>query len=115
MPIDDMGKQCRYRIVNSSITGMARLNGYLFRIMPPRQINVHVEKQERPWSTSSFDVGRGMHTGRKCCNVPTLIEAIYLSSWAENRPLMVKNWTPNLEAVRTSIRFAIATGRLDAT
>ena len=25
-----------------------------------------------------------------------------------------QNWTPNLEAVQTSIQFAIATGRLDA-
>jgi hypothetical protein len=26
-----------------------------------------------------------------------------------------QQWTPNLEAVRASIRFAISTGRLDAT
>jgi hypothetical protein len=26
-----------------------------------------------------------------------------------------QDWTPNLEAVRATIRFAIATGRLDAT
>jgi hypothetical protein len=30
-----------------------------------RQINVNVDKQKKPWSTSSFDVGSGLHTGRK--------------------------------------------------
>jgi hypothetical protein len=86
-----------------------------FESIPLRQINVHVDKQERPWTTSSFDVGSGMHTGRKCCNVPTLIEAIYLSSWVGKSPSDDQNWMPNFEAVRASIRFAIVTGRLEAT
>jgi hypothetical protein len=30
-------------------------------------------------------------------------------------PLDNEKWAPNLEAVRASIRFAIATGRLEAT
>ena len=32
----------------------------------------------------------------------------------EKSPSDDQNWTPNLEAVRASIRFAIATGQLDA-
>ena len=63
-----------------------------------RRISVHVGKQERPWNTSSFDVGSGPHTGRKCCNVPILTEATYPFSWAENRLRMTRigrrTWKP---------------------
>jgi hypothetical protein len=55
-----------------------------------RRISVHVAKQEKPWSTSSFDVGSGPHTGRKCYDVPIPTEATYPSSWAENRPPMAR-------------------------
>ena len=65
-----------------------------FESMPPKQINVHVDRQERPWTISSFYVGSGPHTGRKCCNVPTLVEAIYLSSWVENRTPMTRTGHP---------------------
>ncbi|KAJ5366177.1 hypothetical protein N7541_000118 [Penicillium brevicompactum] len=65
-----------------------------FESMPPRQINVHVDKQERRWTTFSFDVRSGPRTGRKCCNVPTLTGVIYPSSWVENRPPMTRSERP---------------------
>ena len=55
-----------------------------------RRINAHVDKPERPWNTSSFDVRGGPHTERKYCNVLILIEATYLCSWAENRLWMTR-------------------------
>ena len=51
---------------------------------------VYVDKQERPWNTSSFDVGSGLCTGRKCCNIPVPTEATCLSSWAENHLRMTR-------------------------
>jgi hypothetical protein len=38
--------------------------------------------------------------------------SFYLSGKAPSDP---ETWTPNMEAVRATIKFAIATGRLDGT
>lgn len=62
-----------------------------FGSMPPRQINAHVDKQEKLWTTFSFDVGSGLHTGQKCCNVPTLTEVTCPSSWEGSHPPMIKS------------------------
>jgi hypothetical protein len=83
--------------------------------MLPRQISAHVDKQERPWTTFCFDVGSGPRTGRKCCNVPIPTEENLSFFLGGKLPSDDQKWTPNLEAVRASIRFAIATGRLEAT
>ena len=40
-------------------TGMARLNGYLYRIEQQNQTNVPVGKQRKPSNTSSFDARGG--------------------------------------------------------
>jgi hypothetical protein len=42
--------------------------------------SVHVDKRERPWSTSYFDVKNGRRTGRNYYNLPTPTEGIYPSS-----------------------------------
>jgi hypothetical protein len=52
----------------------------------PTQISVRADKLRRLWSTSSFDVGSGPHTGRRCYNVPTLTEEICPFTW-EGSPL----------------------------
>ncbi|KAJ5963030.1 hypothetical protein N7501_007971 [Penicillium viridicatum] len=39
--------------------GMARLNGYLYRINVAETDQCAMDKQESPWNTSSFDVGSG--------------------------------------------------------
>jgi hypothetical protein len=69
-----------------------------FGSMPSRPINAHVDKQEKLWTTFSFDVGNGPHTGQKCCNVPTLTEVTCPSSWEGNHPPMIKSgsriWKP---------------------
>jgi hypothetical protein len=55
------------------------------------RISVHVDKQERPWNTSSFDVGSGPHNEQHCCSVAKLTGAIFPSSWAGNHPLTISN------------------------
>jgi hypothetical protein len=54
-----------------------------------RRTSVHVDKQERPWNTSCFDVRSGLHSEQHYCNVAKLTGTISPSSWAGNRPLMI--------------------------
>ena len=95
-------------------TGMARLNGYLYRINvaqtdqcaygQTRETMEHFLFRCRKWTTRRTDMLRGTHTHRGSIS-------FFLGG---KLPSDDQNWTPNLEAVRASIRFAIATGRLDA-
>jgi hypothetical protein len=55
------------------------------------QTSAHVDKQERPWNTSSFDVGSGPHNEQHYCNVAKLTGAISPSFWEGNRPLIISN------------------------
>jgi hypothetical protein len=71
-------------------TGVARHNSYFYQINVAETDQLHVDKQERPRNTSSFDVGSGPHTGRKCGNVPILTDATYTFAWAENRLRMTR-------------------------
>lgn len=96
-------------------TGMARLNGYL------NQINVA--------ETDQCDCGQARETAEHFlfrCRKWTAHRTELLQCTQTHRgnisfalggkqPPDDQNWTPNLEAVRASIRFAIATGRLEAT
>ncbi|KOS36535.1 hypothetical protein ACN38_g12716 [Penicillium nordicum] len=96
-------------------TGMARLNGYL------NQINVA--------ETDQCDCGQARETVQHFlfrCRKWTAHRTELLQCTQAHRgnisfalggkqPSDDQNWTPNLEAVRASIRFAIATGRLEAT
>ena len=72
-------------------TGMARLNGYLYRINVAETDQCACGQAKRPWSTSFFDVGSGLRTGRNCYNVPTPTEETYPSSWEGNRLLMIRS------------------------
>jgi hypothetical protein len=95
-------------------TGMARLNGYLYRInvaqtdqCPCGQARETVEHflfRCRKWTAHRTELLQCTHTHRG--NI-----SFFLGG---KSPSDDQNWTPNLEAVRASIRFAIATGRLDA-
>lgn len=71
----------------------------------PTRISVHADKLRKLWSTSSFDVGNGPHTGRNFYNLPTLTEEICPFTWEGSR----------LPTIKSAIRFAIATGRPEAT
>ncbi|KAJ5559512.1 hypothetical protein N7513_001911 [Penicillium frequentans] len=96
-------------------TGMARLNGYL------NQINVA--------ETDQCDCGQARETVEHFlfrCRKWTAHRTEMLQCTQTNRGNISfflggkqasddQKWTPNLEAVRASIRFAIATGRLEAT
>ena len=95
-------------------TGMARLNGYLYRINvaetdqcacgQARETVEHFLFRCRKWTTHRTEMLQCTHTHRG--NI-----SFFLGG---KSPSDDQNWTPNLEAVRASIRFAIATGRLDA-
>ncbi|KAJ5737265.1 uncharacterized protein N7483_002390 [Penicillium malachiteum] len=94
-------------------TGMARLNGYLSQINvaetdqcacgQARETVEHFLFRCRRWTAHRTRLLQCTDTHRG--NISYFLGG---KSLADDQ-----NWTPNLEAVRASIRFAIATGRLD--
>jgi hypothetical protein len=95
-------------------TGMVRLNGYLYRINvaqtdqcacgQAKETVEHFLFRCRKWTAHRTEMLQCTHTHRG--NISFFLGGKSLSD--------DHNWTPNLGAVRNSIRFAIATGRLDA-
>jgi hypothetical protein len=95
-------------------TGMARLNGYLYRINvaqtdqcacgQARETVEHFLFRCQKWTAYRTEM-------LQCTNTHRGNISFFLGG---KSPSDNQNWTPNLEAVRASIRFAIATGRLDA-
>lgn len=95
-------------------TGMARLNTYLFRIKATtsdqctcgqaRETVEHFLLRCRKWTEFRTEMLRCTETHRS--NI-----SFYLGG---KSPSDNKDWKPHMEAVRATIRFAIATGRLDA-
>ena len=95
-------------------TGMARLNDYLHRlgVVPSdqcacgqaRETVEHFLFRCRTWTAHRTEMLRCTDTHRG--NI-----SFYLGG---KSPSDGKDWTPNLEAVRATIRFAMTTGRLDA-
>ena len=95
-------------------TGIARLNSYLFLIKAApsdqcacgeaRETVEHFLFRCRKWTMHRTEMLQYTDTYRSNLS-------FYLGgkSLSDN-----KNWTPNRKAVRVTIRFAIATGRLDA-
>ncbi|KAJ5100792.1 hypothetical protein N7456_006844 [Penicillium angulare] len=96
-------------------TGMARLNGYLYRINAAdtdqcacgqaKETVEHFLFRCRKWSALRTEL-------LQCTDTHRGNLSFYLGG---KSPSDNEKWTPNLEAVRASIRFAIATGRLEAT
>jgi hypothetical protein len=96
-------------------TGMARLNGYLNRINvaetdqcdcgQARETVEHFLFRCRKWMAHRTEMLQCTQTHRG--NI-----SFFLGG---KQPSDDQKWTPNLEAVQASIRFAIATGRLEAT
>ena len=96
-------------------TGMARLNGYLYRINAAqtdqcgcgqaRETVEHFLFRCRKWTAHRVEMLQYTNTHRG--NISFFLGG---KSPSDNQ-----NWTPDLGAVRASIRFAITTGRLDAT
>ncbi len=101
------------RVLAQLRTGMARLNAYLYRIKWQRQVSAHVGKRERQWSISSSGAegGRQRTEMLRCTDTQRGSISFHLGG---KSPADDKNWTPNMEAVQATIRFAMATGRLDA-
>ncbi|KAJ5264436.1 hypothetical protein N7505_007229 [Penicillium chrysogenum] len=96
-------------------TGMARLNGYLYRINvadtdqcacgQARETVEHFLFRCQKWTVHRTEL-------LQCTNTHRGNISFFLGG---KSPFDDQKWTPNLEAVRASIRFAIATGRLEAT
>jgi len=94
-------------------TGMARLNVYLHRIKAAstdqcecgqaRETVDHFLFRCRRWTAHRVEMLQCTDTSRG--NI-----SFYLGG---KSPTDDKNWAPNMNAVRATIRFAIATGRLD--
>jgi hypothetical protein len=78
------------------------------RSMFQRRISLYVDRQERPWNTSSSDVrSRTSSNAAIYSNSPG--QSLLIS---EESPSDSQQWTPNLEAVRDSVRFAVTTADL---
>jgi len=96
-------------------TGMARLNAYLYQIKvvatdqctcgQARETVEHFLFQCRQWTTQQTEMLQCTYTHRG--NI-----SFYLGG---KSPSDNKDWTPNMEAVQSTIHFAIATGRLDVS
>ena len=94
-------------------TGMARLNSYLYRIDATpsdqcvcgqaRETVDHFLFRCKKWTTYRTEMVECTDTHRS--NI-----SFYLGG---KSPSDNKDWTPNMAAVRATIRFAMATGRLD--
>ncbi|KAJ5733965.1 hypothetical protein N7493_002751 [Penicillium malachiteum] len=94
-------------------TGIARLNGYLSQINiaemdqcacgQARETVEHFLFRYRRWTAHRTRLLQCTDTHRG--NISYFLGG--------KSPADDQNWTPNLEAVRASIRFAIATARLD--
>ena len=96
-------------------TGMARLNGYLHRINAAesdecvcrhaRETVDHFLFGCIKWTAYRSEILR--------C---TVVHRSNMSFYLEGKSLSDNNnWSPNMEAVRATIRFEIGTGRLDAS
>ena len=95
-------------------TGIAKLNIYLYRIRA-------VSSDQCAYGKASETVEHFMFRCNQwteqrtvmlpCTNVHRGNVSFYLGG---KSPSDDKNWSPNMQAVRATIRFAIATGRLDA-
>ncbi|KAK9853412.1 hypothetical protein MYU51_006493 [Penicillium brevicompactum] len=96
-------------------TGMARLNGYLYRINAAdtdqcacgqaKETVEHFLFRCRKWTAHRTDM-------LQCTDTHRGNLSFFLGG---KSPSDDQKWKPNVEAVRASIRFAIATGRLEAT
>lgn len=96
-------------------TGMARLNSYLHRInAAPTDLRACGQARETvehflfrctKWTAFRTEMLQCTETHRS--NISFYLDV--------KTPTDDKSWTPNLTAVRATIRFAIATGRLDNT
>ncbi|KAJ5215329.1 uncharacterized protein N7498_001736 [Penicillium cinerascens] len=94
-------------------TGMARLNGYLYRINAAqtdqcacgqaKETVEHFLFRCRKWTAHRTDM-------LQCTDIHRGNISFFLGG---KSPIDNEKWAPNLEAVRASIRFAIATGRLE--
>ena len=96
-------------------TGMARLNGYLYRIAAAESDQCECGQARETVDHFLFRCTKWIaHRSEmlQCTDTHRGNISFYLGG---KSPSDDKNWKPNIEAVRATIRFAISTGRLDAS
>jgi hypothetical protein len=96
-------------------TGMARLNGYLYRIAAAESDQCECGQARETVDHFLFRCTKWIaHRSEMlhCTDTHRGNISFYLGG---KSPSDDKNWKPNIEAVRATIRFAISTGRLDAS
>lgn len=103
------------RVLAQLRTGMARLNSYLFHIKAvssdqcdcgqARETVEHFLFRCRRWTAHRTEM-------LQCTSSQRGNVSFYLGG---KSPSDDPKWTPNMKAVRATIRFALATGRLDAS
>jgi hypothetical protein len=94
-------------------TGMARLNGYLYRIGAVESGQCACGRAEETVAHFLFRCTR-WKTQRAQLIEQTQTRRGNLSFYlGGKRPSDTEQWTPNMNAIRTTVNFAIATGRLD--
>ena len=102
------------RTLSQLRTGMARLNGYLFQVkaVPSNQCACgqaeetveHFVLRCKKWAELRAEM-------LKCTETRGSNISFYLGGKSTSDG---ENWKPNMEAVRATVRFAIATERLEA-
>jgi ribonuclease HI len=95
-------------------TGMAKLNTYLYRIRATSSDQCVCGKASETVEHFMFRCNQWTEHRTEmlqCTNVHRGNISFYLGG---KSPSDADNWSPNMRAVRAAIRFAIATGRLDA-
>ena len=95
-------------------TGMARLNTFLYRIKAVQSDQCACGRAKETVEHFLFRCTRWIKQRKEllqCAGAQHGNLSFFLGgkSVSDNQ-----HWTPNLEAVRATIRFAVATGRLDA-
>jgi hypothetical protein len=110
----DAFKRREARILAQLRTGMARLNGYLHRIGAAesdqcacgqaKETIKHFLFRCTMWATHRTQMLQQTDTRRGSLS-------FYLGGKAPSDP---EPWTPNMDAVRATVKYAIATGRLEA-
>ncbi len=99
------------RVLAQLRTGMTRLNAYLHRIKVAATDQCACGQARETVEHFLFRCRRWTASEQRCCDVRTHNEANISFHLGGKSPADDKNWTPNMEAVRATIRFAMATGR----
>jgi hypothetical protein len=95
-------------------TSMGRLNTYLYRIKPTSSDQCACNQARETVEHFLFRCAQWTRHRAEMLQCTETHRSNLSFSLGGKSPSDDKSWTPNMEAVRATIRFATATGRLDA-